>query len=192
MKKRIGVLALQGDYLLHQQTLEKIRQDCILVRTKEELKNCHALIIPGGESTTIRKLAFQNGLFETIRDFGKAKPIMGTCAGLILLAKEIKDSQAEKTLGLLDISVKRNAYGRQVYSFVQVGKVNLQNGNPDFEMVFIRAPKIVEVRNGVEKLGFCENEVVMVRNKNILGLSFHPELTSDSRIHQYFVNEFLN
>ena len=192
MKKRIGVLALQGDYLLHQQTLEKIKQDCILVRTKDALKKCDALIIPGGESTTIRKLASQNGLFEAIKDFGKTKPIMGTCAGLILLAKEISDAKTEDTLALLDISVKRNAYGRQINSFVQVGKVNLQNGNPNFEMVFIRAPKIAEVGKKVEKIGFCEDEVVMVRDRNILGLAFHPELTKDPRIHQYFVNQFLN
>ncbi|OGC76769.1 MAG: glutamine amidotransferase subunit PdxT [candidate division Zixibacteria bacterium RBG_16_40_9] len=192
MKKTIGILALQGDYLLHLQTLEKIKQDCNLVRTKEELKSCDALIIPGGESTTIRKLASENGLFDAIKDFGKEKPIMGTCAGLIILAKEIKDAREEETLGLLDISVKRNAYGRQINSFVQVGKVNLQNSHPDFEMVFIRAPKIVEIGKGVEKIGFCENEVVMVRHRNILGLSFHPELTKDTRIHQYFIKEFLN
>ncbi len=192
MKKTIGILALQGDYLLHQQTLEKIKQDCILVRTKEDLKKCEALIIPGGESTTIRKLASQNGLFESIKDFGRDKPIMGTCAGLILLAKEISDTKAEETLALLDIAVKRNAYGRQIHSFIQKGKVNLQNGNPDYEMVFIRAPKIVEIGKGVKKIGFCENEVVMVRDEHLLGLSFHPELTSDSRIHQYFINQFLN
>jgi len=190
--KKIGILALQGDYLLHQQTLERMKQNCILVRTKEDLKKCEALIIPGGESTTMRKLASENGLFDAIKNFGKDKPIMGTCAGLILLAKEISDAKTEDTLALLDISVKRNAYGRQVHSFVQVGKVNLQNGNPNFEMVFIRAPKIVEVGKTVEKIGFCEDEVVMVRDRNILGLAFHPELTSDTRIHQYFVNQFLN
>ncbi len=163
-----------------------------MVRTKEDLKKCEALIIPGGESTTIRKLASQNGLFESIKDFGRDKPIMGTCAGLILLAKEISDTKAEETLALLDIAVKRNAYGRQIHSFIQKGKVNLQNGNPDYEMVFIRAPKIVEIGKGVKKIGFCENEVVMVRDEHLLGLSFHPELTSDSRIHQYFINQFLN
>lgn len=163
-----------------------------MVRTKEELKKCEALIIPGGESTTMRKLALQNGLFDAIKDFGKTKPIMGTCAGLILLADQVEDSQKEQTLGFLDISVKRNAYGRQINSFVQVGKVNLQNGHPEFEMVFIRAPKIVEVGKKVERIGFCEDEVVMVRDRNILGLAFHPELTSDTRIHQYFVNQFLN
>ncbi|EQB64299.1 MAG: Pyridoxal 5'-phosphate synthase, glutaminase subunit Pdx2 [candidate division Zixibacteria bacterium RBG-1] len=192
MKKRIGVLALQGDYLLHQQTLEKIKQNGILVRTKEELKSCDALIIPGGESTTIRKLALENGLFDAIKNFGKEKPLMGTCAGLILLAKEVSDSKAEETLALLDIAVKRTAYGRQIHSFVQVGKVNLQNGNPNFEMVFIRAPKIVNVGKTVERIGFCDDEVVVVRDRNLLGLSFHPELTADTRIHQYFVNQFLN
>ena len=192
MKKRIGVLALQGDYLLHQQTLEKIKQNGILVRTKEELKSCDALIIPGGESTTIRKLALENGLFDAIKNFGKEKPLMGTCAGLILLAKEVSDSKAEETLALLDIAVKRNAYGRQIHSFVQVGKVNLQNGNPNFEMVFIRAPKIVNVGKTVERIGFCDDEVVVVRDRNLLGLSFHHELTADTRIHQYFVNQFLN
>lgn len=177
---------------MHQQVLEKIKQACTLVRTKQELKKCEALIIPGGESTTIRKLAFENGLFDAIREFGANKPIMGTCAGLILLASEISDAQDEESLNLLDISVKRNAYGRQIHSFIQKGKVSLRNSNPDFEMVFIRAPKIVEIGNKVEKIGFCKDEVVMVRDRNILGLSFHPELTSDSRIHQYFLNQFLN
>jgi len=192
MKKKVGILALQGDYILHQQTLQNIKQDCFLVRTKDELKKCDALIIPGGESTTIRKLASENGLFDAIKNFGKEKPIMGTCAGLILLAKEVSDSRVEENLALLDISVKSNAYGRQINSFVQVGKINLQNGNPNFEMVFIRAPKIVDVGKTVEKIGFCDDEVVMVRHKNLLGLSFHPELTSDTRIHQYFVDQFLN
>ncbi len=163
-----------------------------MVRIKDDLKKCEALIIPGGESTTMRKLASENGLFDAIKKFGKEKPIMGTCAGLILLAKQIKDSHAEETLALLDISVERNAYGRQINSFIQVGKVNLQNGHPEFEMVFIRAPKIGDVGKTVERIGFCEDEVVMVRDRNILGLAFHPELTSDTRIHQYFVNQFLN
>src|SRR4030067_353592 len=121
MKKRIGVLALQGDSLLHQQTLEKLKQ-----------------------------------------------------------------------MVILDIVVKRTAYGRQIHSFVQVGKVNLQNGNPNFEMVFIRAPKIVNVGKTVERIGFCDDEVGGVRDRNLLGRSFHPELTADTRIHQYFVNQFLN
>lgn len=163
-----------------------------MVRTKEELKSCDALIIPGGESTTIRKLASENSLFNAIKNFGKEKPIMGTCAGLILLANEVSDSRVEETLALLDISVKRNAYGRQIYSFVQNGRISFLNGKGDFEMVFIRAPKIVDVGKTVEKIGFCDDELVMVRDRNILGLTFHPELTSDTRIHQYFVNQFLN
>jgi 5'-phosphate synthase pdxT subunit len=154
------------------------------------LEECEALIIPGGESTTIRRLSGRQGLIEELRKFGQTKPIMGTCAGLIFLSKKIENSD-EPTLGLIDITVRRNAYGRQIGSFTQRGRLVGLNGASEFEMVFIRAPLICRVGGGVEKRGFLGDQVVMVQNDRILGLTFHPELTSDPRIHQYFLNNFL-
>jgi 5'-phosphate synthase pdxT subunit len=190
MNYTVGVLALQGDFDLHYQVLQKLGQIPILVKTVQDLKKCDALIMPGGESTTVRRLSNQLGLTEELKRFGKNKPVMGTCAGLILLSKKIENS-TEPTLGLIDITVKRNAYGRQVHSFAQPGKLVGLNGLSEFEMVFIRAPLITEVGRNVEKIGFLGEQVVMVQNQNILGLTFHPELTSDTRLHQYFLNKFL-
>src|SRR4030067_118333 len=138
----------------------------------------------------MRRLFREDGMLDELKRYGESKPVMGTCAGLILLSKKIENSD-EPTLELIDITVKRNAYGRQVHSFTQQGKLVGLNGLSEFEMVFIRAPLITEVGRNVEKLGFLEQQVVMVQNKNILGLTFHPELTSDPRIHQYFLNKFL-
>ena len=190
MSYTIGVLALQGDFDLHCQVLENLGQIPILVKTVQGLKKCDALIMPGGESTAVRRLSNGQGLTEALKEFGQKKPIMGTCAGLILLSKKIENS-TEPTLGLIDITVKRNAYGRQVHSFTQPGKLVGLNGLSEFEMVFIRAPLITEVGRNVEKLGFLGEQVVMAKNENILGLTFHPELTADSRLHQYFLNKFL-
>ena len=190
MSYKIGVLALQGDFDLHCQVMNKLGHTPLLVKTVPELKKCDALIMPGGESTTVRRLANELALTESLKEFGQNKPIMGTCAGLILLAKKIQNSD-EPTLGLLDITVKRNAYGRQIHSFTQQGKLVGLNGLSEFEMVFIRAPIITEVGASVEKLGFLDQQVVLVKNQNILGLTFHPELTSDLRLHQYFLNKFL-
>lgn len=190
MPYTVGVLALQGDFDLHCRVIEKLGRKPLLVKTVGELKKCSALIMPGGESTTVRRLSNGLDLTEELIRFGKSKPVMGTCAGLILMAKNIENS-SEPTLGLIDITVKRNAYGRQVHSFSQTGRLVGLNGLSEFEMVFIRAPIITEVGSGVEKLGFLDKQVVMVQNENILGLTFHPELTPDLRIHQYFLNKFL-
>ena len=129
-------------------------------------------------------------MLDELKRFGESKPIMGTCAGLILLSNRIEDS-GEPILGLIDITVKRNAYGRQVHSFTKTGRLVGLEGNQPFEMVFIRAPIITQVSPEVEQIGFLGNQVVMVQNQNVLGLTFHPELTSDSRVHRYFVNKFL-
>jgi len=191
---KIGILAIQGDYEKHKQALEKLNQEALYVRNISDLKKCDALIMPGGESTTVRKLLKDEkyGFWEELKGFGKRKPIMGTCAGLILLAKEIKGGEKdEDTLGLIDITIGRNAYGRQINSFEGKGKVNVVNG-PEFEMVFIRAPKILEVGKETGKIGFLEDDVVMVQNEKILAMTFHPELTSDTRIHEYFLKKFLN
>lgn len=190
MPHSIGILALQGDFELHYQVLKKIGENPLLVRTVPELLRCDGLIIPGGETTTMRRLSREDGLLDELKRFGKSRPIMGTCAGLILLSQKIENSD-EPSLGLIDITVKRNAYGRQINSFSQKGRIVGLNGNPQFEMVFIRAPKITRVGPEVEQVGFLDNQAVMVQNQNILGLTFHPELTSDPRVHQYFVNKFL-
>jgi len=190
MSYTVGVLALQGDFDLHCRVIEKLGYRPLLVKTAGELKKCDALIIPGGESTAVRRLSNGLSMTEELVKFGKSKSIMGTCAGLILLAKKIENS-SEPTLGLIDITVKRNAYGRQVHSFAQQGKLVGLNGLSEFEMVFIRAPLITEVGRNVEKLGFLGEQVVMVQNQNILGLTFHPELTPDSRIHEHFLNKFM-
>ena len=190
MSYTIGVLALQGDFELHCRVIEKLGHKPLLVKTAFELKKCDALIMPGGESTTVRRLSDGLGLTGALKEFGQNKPIMGTCAGLILLAEKIENS-IEPTLGLIDITVKRNAYGRQIYSFTQPGRLVGLKGISEFEMVFIRAPIITEVGLEVEKIGFLGQQVVMVKNESILGLTFHPELTSDPRIHQYFLNKFL-
>jgi len=190
MPYRIGVLALQGDFELHCQSIQKLGHVPILVKNASDLRQCDALIIPGGESTTMRKLLNSQNLSEPLKEFAVSHPIMGTCAGAILLSRRIEESP-EPSLGFIDITIQRNAYGRQVHSFTQTGRLVGFNGNSAFEMVFIRAPIISDAGAGVEKIAYLEDQVVMVRNKNILALTFHPELTPDTRVHQYFVNKFL-
>ena len=191
MKKMVGVLGLQGDFALHEKSLKKISVGTRIVRTPEELKGCDGLILPGGESTTIVKLLKKTGLFEAIHAFAKDHGIMGTCAGLIVSATKLKDPSLD-TLGLIDCTVERNAYGRQVDSFTDVVTVDVLNGKPAFKGVFIRAPKILSVGKEAEILGRHGEEIVMARNERVLVMTFHPELTADTRIHRYFVNEVLN
>jgi 5'-phosphate synthase pdxT subunit len=186
----IGVLALQGDFEKHRQALAEIGLPAKEVRTVEDLNPCSALIMPGGESTTIRKMLAAEGLDSAIRKFAEARPIMGTCAGMILLSTKVEDSTVEP-LKLIDITVRRNAYGRQIHSFVDVGRVPMWDDNPKLEMVFIRAPQIVLYGPTVTPLATLENEVVMARSEKILVLAFHPELTADRRVHKFFVEEFI-
>lgn len=190
MSRQIGILAAQGDFELHYRMIDLLGEKAVLVKTEKELHSCEALILPGGESTTISKILKEDSLFGKVKEFARNKPIMGTCAGMILLSKKIEDS-ALVPLGLINITVRRNAYGRQIESFVDEGQVKGIEGNGHFEMVFIRAPKITGYDSDVQVLGYCRSEVVMVRNQNILALSFHPELTSDNRIHKYFLKEFV-
>jgi len=184
----IGVLAIQGDFGLHQKMLTQIGVENIAVRTKKELERCDGLIIPGGESTTFVNLLKKNGLFEKIVEFGSKRKIMGTCAGLITLAATINNFKIE-TFGLIDIDVERNAYGRQRESFITTIDLNLNGEKVGFEGVFIRAPKIVRLGEGVKLLAHNNNEIVMVENENILVCTFHPELTEDTRIHKYFLSK---
>ncbi|HXF48341.1 MAG TPA: pyridoxal 5'-phosphate synthase glutaminase subunit PdxT [Verrucomicrobiae bacterium] len=186
----IGVLALQGDFAKHRQALAEINLPAKEVRTAEDLNSCSALIMPGGESTTIRKMMVAEGLDTAIKKFTGTRPIMGTCAGMILLSTKVEDSTVEP-LKLIDITVRRNAYGRQIHSFVDFGRVPMWDDNPKLEMVFIRAPQLVSCGPAVLPLATLGEEVVMARSEKILVLAFHPELTADRRVHKFFVEEFI-
>jgi 5'-phosphate synthase pdxT subunit len=178
----IGVLALQGDFDAHRRRLEELGAQVVLVKKPEQLDQIDALVIPGGESSTFLKLLGEEG-FAKLKDFVRAKPTFGTCAGAILLATEIENPQ-QKGLGALDIRVRRNAYGRQVDSSIREGRL----GEDPIEMVFIRAPKIERIGEGVEVVATEGRDPVMVRKGKTLAATFHPELSEDSRIHQYFLD----
>ena len=188
-KIKIGVLALQGDFKEHLDILGKINADCHEVRLPEDLDNVNGLIIPGGESTTIGRLMLRTGLDKKIiQKYKDGMMIYGTCAGAILLAKEIIGS-SQPRLGLMDISIKRNAYGRQIESFeaeVNVNKIGKIKG------IFIRAPIIENLGRNVEALGKFNNDIVVAQQDKILISTFHPELIGDTKIHEYFVDEILN
>lgn len=178
----VGVLALQGDFDAHRRRLEELGARAFLVRRAEELEDADALVIPGGESTTFLKLLGEEG-FEALRRFAAEKPVFGTCAGAILLAREV-DNPPQPTLAALDISVRRNAYGRQLDSSIRQGEFR---GSP-MEMVFIRAPKIVAAGPEVEVLATEGDEVVAVRQGHVVAATFHPELSDDPRMHAMFLD----
>jgi len=186
--KPVGILAVQGDFAMHAKMLDRIRAPWMLVKHAADLDQVSGLIMPGGESTTMLKFFDGEGMGAAIKDFaGKGKPVFGTCAGAILLAKEVVNPPQEK-LGLIDIAVERNAYGRQVDSSVQSGECPELSGHP-VEMVFIRAPIIRRVGGGVRVLGRCGDLPVLVEQGNILAGTFHPELTEDETIHRYFLGK---
>lgn len=182
----IGVLALQGAFQRHIEMLERYGVRAITVRTADELAQVGGLIIPGGESTTVGKLMVRYGLDKKISEAAhQGMPIYGTCTGLILLAKEIIGSDQPR-LGLMDVTVLRNAFGRQVDSFEADLDIE-EIGPPPVRAVFIRAPYVTEVRDGARVMAVCEDKIVLVRQGNLLGGAFHPELTDDTRLHEYFV-----
>jgi 5'-phosphate synthase pdxT subunit len=187
---KIGVLALQGDFAEHQVMLERLGADVTQVRLPQQLDDLDGLIIPGGESTTIGKLATDFQLMEPLRQFGKRHAIWGTCAGAIFLSKDARRKQP--LLNLMDITVERNAFGRQVDSFeveLQVPELG-KNGEfaQGFHAVFIRAPLIEKVGEGVKILATLEDgRIVAARQNQWLATSFHPELTGDDRFHRYFM-----
>jgi 5'-phosphate synthase pdxT subunit len=194
---RIGVLALQGDFAEHIAVLRRLGVDAQQVRLPQQLEGLSGLIVPGGESTTIGKLATTFGLMEPLRRFGRSHPIWGTCAGAIFLSQDARRDQP--LLGLMDITVERNAFGRQVDSFVTELMIPTLGEDPErpFPAVFIRAPIIERVGKGVEVLarlpdGFDRRQaaegIVAVRQGRLLATSFHPELTDDARFHQYFLD----
>lgn len=186
--KRIGVLALQGAVREHVQMLESLGCETVFVKQSADLEKLDGLVLPGGESTTMRKLLNRYELLEPIRALAKqGLPMFGTCAGLILLAKELVDSESH--LAVMDVVVARNSYGRQVDSFEV--KLDIPEIGAAIPAVFIRAPHIVSVGEGVEVLGEHEGKIVLAREDHLLGCSFHPELTSDARILEYFVSSMV-
>jgi 5'-phosphate synthase pdxT subunit len=183
---RIGVLALQGDFALHATALARVGVEAVLVKKPEELSGVGGLIIPGGESTTLLKLMDEWEFVPAIEKFHAAgKPIFGTCAGLIVLAREV-ESPRQFSLGLIDVAVERNAYGRQRESFEAPGAAVLDGRRVPIRMVFIRAPRIRRVGAGVESLAEHGGETVMARQGSVLVATFHPELTDDTTVHRYF------
>jgi 5'-phosphate synthase pdxT subunit len=187
---KIGVLALQGDFDAHRRRLEELGAQVVLVKKPEQLDELAGLVIPGGESGTFLKLLGLAG-FEKLKQFVRLKPTFGTCAGAILLASEV-ENPPQDGLGALNIRVRRNAYGRQIDSSIREGKfvcdLDGQLKDSPLEMVFIRAPKISRVGEGVEVLAMEGNDPVVVRQGSAMAATFHPELSDDPRVHQLFLN----
>jgi pyridoxal 5'-phosphate synthase pdxT subunit len=182
---RIGVLAIQGDFAAHAEALRDAGAEAILIRKPEELSNIDGLIIPGGESTTFLKFLARDGFLDALQTFVRQKPTFGTCAGCILLAKEVLNPSQE-SLAVLDASVERNAYGRQIDSAIVIGETKIPGG--PLEMVYIRAPRIIKTGPEVEVLAERDRFPVLVRQGKILAATFHPELSSDRRVHQLFLD----
>jgi 5'-phosphate synthase pdxT subunit len=184
---KIGVLALQGDFDAHRRRLEELGADVVLVRKPEQLDEVEGLVIPGGESTTFLKLLGEKG-FQQLKDFVLKKPTFGTCAGCIMLANEVENPK-QTGLGAMDITVRRNAYGRQIDSFIDevAAAPELEQGKGPLEMVFIRAPKIEKVGAGVDVLARHGGDPVLVRQGRTMAATFHPELSEDPRVHAYFL-----
>jgi 5'-phosphate synthase pdxT subunit len=183
---RIGVLALQGDFARHARALARCGAEAVEVRKPEQLTDLDGLIIPGGESTTLLKLMEAWGFVPALEKFhGAGKPIFGTCAGLILLAREV-DNPRQFSLGFIDVGVERNAYGRQRESFEAQGRAELAGGDTPVEMVFIRAPRIRRTGPEVQTLARHAGEPVLAREGQVLVATFHPELTDDPSVHAYF------
>jgi pyridoxal 5'-phosphate synthase pdxT subunit len=184
---KIGILALQGAVREHCNSLRSCGVEPVEIRYREQLSEVKGLIIPGGESTTVGKLLIKYEMLEPIVAMGRQGfPIFGTCTGLILLAKEIIGSDQPR-LGLMDITVERNAFGRQIASFEKDIDIP-ELGPPQFHAVFIRAPYITEVGQGVKVIAQLDEKILLARQKNFLAAAFHPELTEDFRIHLYFIN----
>ena len=183
---QVGVLALQGAFAAHSDCLTSIGVQSIEVRNPEQLSSVDALLMPGGESSTMSQLLESSGLFDPIATrIADGMPVFGTCAGMILLASEILDGRSDqRSFSAIDISVRRNAFGRQVDSF----EATINSSVGDFHGVFIRAPRIERVGDQVEVLGSINDEPVLVRQGNVFAASFHPELSNDARLHEYFVS----
>jgi 5'-phosphate synthase pdxT subunit len=190
--KRVGVLALQGDFDAHAKAAKRAGAAAVEVRSAADLQDLDGLIIPGGESTTMLKLLNQEKLMEPLREFGRQRPIFGTCAGAILLANEVT-SPAQESLGLIDIGVERNAYGRQIDSRVSTvtpePEFQSRTSPGDMEAVFIRAPIIRRVGKDARVLARYQGDPVLVEEGRHMVATFHPELSKDSRVHELFLQK---
>ena len=180
----IGVLAIQGNFAQHAQALTEAGADPAEVRKPQELEGLDGLILPGGESTTMLKFLEKHHFFDLLGEFCAEKPVFGTCAGAILLAREVSNPP-QRSLGLLDAIIERNAYGRQIDSTILTAETVLPGG--PLEMVFIRAPRIVEIGASVQVLARREGSPVLVRQGSLMAATFHPELSADRRVHKLFV-----
>jgi 5'-phosphate synthase pdxT subunit len=181
----IGVLAIQGDYAAHADALSDAGATPVEVRKPDELAGLDGLILPGGESTTMLKFLEKRHFFDALKEYSAHHPVFGTCAGAILLAREVRNP-AQRSLGILDAVVERNAYGRQIDSSILTAETSLPGG--PLEMVFIRAPRIVTTGNAVEVLARREGFPVLVRQGMTMAATFHPELSADRRVHKAFVH----
>jgi pyridoxal 5'-phosphate synthase pdxT subunit len=179
---KIGVLAIQGDFDAHKKRLEELGAEVVLVRKPEQLDQIDGLVIPGGESGAFLKILGEQGIAK-LKEFVRVKPTFGTCAGAIMLAKEVTNPD-QPGLGALDIGVRRNAYGRQIDSSIRIGQL----GESPLEMVFIRAPKIERMGPGVEVIATEGNDPVAVRQGKAMAATFHPELSEDTRLHRAFLD----
>lgn len=186
--QRVGVLALQGDFEAHERALARAGAEAVEVRSAADLDGVEGLIIPGGESTTMMKLLEEEKLLDPLREFGKKHPIFGTCAGAILLASDVANPP-QASLGLMDITVERNAYGRQLDS--RIARLHPQGLEGDLEAVFIRAPIIRRVGGDAHVLATYQGDPVLVEQGRHLAATFHPELTDDSRVHRMFLRKIL-
>ena len=185
-KKRVGVLALQGDFEAHQRALQRAGAEAVEVRTAADLEKVQGLVIPGGESSTMLKLLEREQMLDPLREFGRSHPIFGTCAGAILLANQIANSP-QASLGLMDMQVERNAYGRQLDS--RIAHLDPQGMDGGLEAVFIRAPIIRSVGKDAKVLASYEGDPVLVEQGRHMAATFHPELTDDARIHLMFLEK---
>ena len=181
----IGVLALQGDYQAHTRALARLGARTVLVRKQEDLRGLDGLVLPGGESTTMLKFLDQDGFFAALGDFASHTPCFATCAGCILLAREVLHPQ-QRSLGVLDATVERNAYGRQIDSTILTAETALPGG--PLEMVFIRSPRITRIGAGVEVLARRDGFPTLVRQGHLLVATFHPEMTHDTRVQRLFLD----
>jgi len=180
----IGVLALQGDYEAHARAFKASGAETTLVRKPEQLNSLDGLVIPGGESTTMLRFLEKDGFFEALRKFAQAKPVFATCAGCILIAKEVLHPK-QRSLGVLDATVERNAYGRQIDSTILTLPTEIAGG--PLEMVFIRSPRITRVGDSVHVLARRDTFPTLVRQDHLLACTFHPEMTTDTRVQQLFL-----
>lgn len=187
-KPWVGILAFQGDFAKHQEVFAKLGCRTQLVKSSWQLANIDCLVIPGGESSVIDRFVKSQQIADPIKAFATAKPVWGACAGMIMLATQVENDPGLSPLGLLDITVDRNGYGRQFDSFVDNGDFTVNGKTQKLEMVFIRAPKISTIGEGVQVLGKCRREPVIVQQGKVIATSFHPEMTNSTKFQHYFLS----